>query len=58
MSLEMAHKVIVLQKKIMPRSFLNIATLIVIKVFSPKSAETCFLILSLYVSMTSSFFKW
>ncbi len=30
MSLEMAHKVIVPQKKIMSRSFLNIGTLIVI----------------------------
>ncbi len=31
MSLEMAHKVIVPQKKIMSRSFLNSGTLIVIK---------------------------
>jgi hypothetical protein len=31
MSLEMAHKVIVPQKKIMARSFLNSGTLIVIK---------------------------
>jgi hypothetical protein len=33
MSLEMAHKVIVPQKKIMSRSFLNSGTLIVIKYF-------------------------
>jgi hypothetical protein len=33
MSLEMAHKVIVPQKKIMSRSFLNSGTLIVIKLW-------------------------
>jgi hypothetical protein len=37
MSLEMAHKVIVPQKKIMSRSFLNSGTLIVI--MSPKYIE-------------------